>query len=141
MPRENAKGEDATEMQEGLITDNFKTDASFADEQQRWPITRVVRLLVLVDMLSVFLLVPLLPSYFKDLNIRYVHICHNPWSFQAKHPFSRLQCNRPPTALTSLPSYQILLSFTVVLGVSVTVGVSQDSGEKPCHFSTIYFLT
>lgn len=56
-------------MQEGLITDNFKTDASFADEQQRWPITRVVRLLVLVDMLSVFLLVPLLPSYFKDLNI------------------------------------------------------------------------
>lgn len=38
--------------------------------RRRLPITRIIQLLVFFDMLSVFLVIPLLPSYFGDLNIR-----------------------------------------------------------------------
>lgn len=36
----------------------------------RWPVTTVIKALVMIDMLSVALLVPLLSSYFRDLDIR-----------------------------------------------------------------------
>lgn len=60
-----------------LVTDSGDGDkgkkASGKNKVGSWrrpPIKHAVQLLVFVDMLSVALVVPLLTSYFKDLNIR-----------------------------------------------------------------------
>lgn len=77
MPPEGVKGDSVTGTQERL-TDKVDSGGSSRDDGQkktsgsRWPITSVIKLLVLGDMLSVALVVPLLSSYFRDLNIRYV---------------------------------------------------------------------
>ncbi|CAM9725603.1 unnamed protein product, partial [Sphacelaria rigidula] len=38
--------------------------------ETRWPVMTVIKILVMIDMLSVALLVPVLSSYFQDLGIR-----------------------------------------------------------------------
>lgn len=45
-----------------------KTKATIS--RPSWPVTTVIKALVMIDMLSVALLVPLLSSYFRDLDIR-----------------------------------------------------------------------